>query len=135
MGYSISILKGIRKHFLSKLRRAGIQTTHDLLTQCASREGRIQVAAYTGISASYLLLLTQQCELLQLNGINKDVFALLRAAGVETVDDLVRTNPEVLSTELQSINKEKHLMPLSPEAFMVETWIDQAKTQATQIEL
>jgi len=135
MGYPIQSIRGIRSTFIKKLQSANIKTTDDLLSFCSSRTSRTKVAAQTGISASYLLLLTQKAELLKFDGISQEYYKLLSEAGVETLEDLSQTHPRKLSDEIKVINNKKNITKLPPKEFLLEDWIDKAKQFQSQIEL
>jgi hypothetical protein len=54
----------------------------------------------------------------------------LEAAGVDTVKELRRRNPENLLGAMVDVNAKKRLVRRLPTASMVERWVEHAKTIA-----
>ena len=66
-------------------------------------------------------------DLMRIKGVAEEYSDLLEEAGVDTVAELARRNPENLHTKIMEVNEEKKLVRRPPRASMVKDWIKQAK--------
>ncbi len=124
---SIEQISGIGPVYGEKLRSMGIQTTEALLRAGATPEGRQELAEKIGVSADTILKWVNRADLMRIVGIGEQYSDLLEAAGVDTVLELARRNPENLHQKLAEINAEKRLVRRLPNQDMVANWIEQAK--------
>ncbi len=124
---SIEQISGIGPVYGEKLRSMGIQTTEALLRAGATPEGRQELAGKIGVSADTILKWVNRADLMRIVGIGEQYSDLLEAAGVDTVLELARRNPENLHQKLAEINAEKRLVRRLPNQDMVANWIEQAK--------
>ena len=127
MSYKIEQVEGIGQAYADKLRAAGINTTDDLLTQCATRQGREKVAEATGISQKLILKWTNHADLFRIKGVAGQFAELLEAAGVDTVKELRHRIAANLEPKLVAINDEKGLCNRVPSVTELQRMIDQAK--------
>ena len=88
----------------TKLRRARVRTTKTFLQIASTRSGRALLTRETGISSPKLLHWARRAELMKIKNLGRDYADLLEAAGVETVAELRRRNPESLHELMQRIN-------------------------------
>lgn len=125
---SIEQISGIGPVYGERLRSMGIQTTEAFLRAGATPEGRQELAEKIGVSADTVLKWVNRADLMRISGIGEQYSDLLEAAGVDTVPELARRNPENLHQKLAEINAEKRLVRRLPNQDMVANWIEQAKS-------
>lgn len=130
MTYKIEQIEGIGPHFAERLATAGVRTSDDLLTKCASEEGRRMLEMRTGISEGQLTTWTHQADLMRVNGIGSEFSQLLEASGIETVQELGMRKPENVVHLLDRVNEEKHLTRVVPPLKTVSKWVERARRMA-----
>ena len=64
---------------------------------------------------------------MKIKNLGKDYADLLEAAGVESVSDLKRRNPESLHEMMNGINKRKKIVDRMPSLKRVTRWIEDSK--------
>jgi predicted flap endonuclease-1-like 5' DNA nuclease len=124
----ITEIEGIGKQYAQKLLGADIATTEALLEKGAAPRGRAEIAEMTGISDTLILKWVNRADLFRVKGIGEEYADLLEAAGVDTVPELARRNPENLYQTLRDTNQEKHLVRQTPGQSQVSSWVEAAKT-------
>ncbi|MBC7227373.1 MAG: DUF4332 domain-containing protein [Thermoflexales bacterium] len=124
---SIEQISGIGPVYGEKLRALGIRTTEALLRASATPQGRQELAEKIGVSADTILKWVNRADLMRVTGIGEQYSDLLEAAGVDTVLELARRNPENLYAKLAEVNAEKRLVRRLPTQDMVANWVEQAK--------
>jgi predicted flap endonuclease-1-like 5' DNA nuclease len=124
---SLSDIEGIGPATVEKLAQAGVHTPQDLLTAGATKKGRTELSAKTGISTSQLLKWVNRVDLSRVKGIGPQYADLLEAAGVDTPKELASRNPDHLVETLTTTNDAKHLVHQVPSASQVTAWIKSAK--------
>jgi len=65
--------------------------------------------------------------LIRIEGISGEYSDLLEEAGVDTVVELSRRDPEKLYAKLVEVNEKKKLVRRLPTLEMVTSWVEQAK--------
>ncbi len=123
----LEAVEGIGPVYAEKLRAAGIATTDQLLAKGGTPEGRKELAEKTGISEKLILEWVNHVDLFRIKGIGEEYADLLEEAGVDTVMELARRNPENLYKKLQEVNAEKKLVRRLPTLQQVKAWVEQAK--------
>ena len=127
MSYKIEQIEGIGPHFGARLVAAGVQTSDDLLNRTASADARQQLAMATGLSTVQLTTWRHQADLMRISGIGSEYGQLLEAAGIETVRELARREPENIVNLLDRVNEQKQLTRQLPPLKTVSKWVDQAR--------
>jgi predicted flap endonuclease-1-like 5' DNA nuclease len=125
---SIDAIEGIEHRLATKLRKGRIRTTEALLKQGATRKGRAELAAATGINEQLILSWVNRADLFRVKGVGEEYSGLLESAGVDTVKELRRRNPANLLSTMVEINTAKRLVRRLPTESMVARWVDHAKT-------
>jgi predicted flap endonuclease-1-like 5' DNA nuclease len=133
-GYPIIDIEGIGPVYSSTLNSIGINTTEDLLEAGSTRKGRDELAEKTEISPSLILEWVNLADLFRIKGVGEEYSDLLEEAGVDTVPELARRNPQNLLAMMTEVNSEKNLVRRNPSLSMVEDWIKQAKELPRRIE-
>lgn len=123
---SIDTIEGIGHKQATSLRKARIRTVEALLKRGATRKGRREISAATGISEKLILAWVNRADLMRVRGIGEEYSDLLEAAGVDTVKELRRRNPANLLASMVSVNAKKALVRRLPTEVMVERWVDDA---------
>jgi predicted flap endonuclease-1-like 5' DNA nuclease len=124
---NLQYVEGIGPAYSQKLQDIGIQTPAALLKRGNTAKGREEIAEQTGISPSLILTWVNHVDLYRVKGIGSEYADLLEAAGVDTVVELSRRNPENLHLKLGEVNTERGLVRLTPSLSAVSRWIDSAK--------
>jgi len=120
-------IEGIGEIYAQKLQAAGIQTVEALLEKGSTSKGRRELEEQTGIGGQLILKWVNRADLFRIKGIGEEYADLLEVAGVDTLPDLARRNPENLYQTLLAINEEKKLVRRPPTLDQVSDWVTQAK--------
>jgi predicted flap endonuclease-1-like 5' DNA nuclease len=123
----LSEVEGIGEVFQQKLIAVGIKTTEALLEKGSTPKGRKDIAEKSGISESLILQWVNHVDLFRIKGVGSEYADLLEAAGVDTVPELAKRNPENLIEKLAATNAEKKLVRRLPVLSQVQSWVEQAK--------
>lgn len=123
----LTTIEGIGPKLAEKLKAAGVGSVEALLEQGSSKTSRLQLAEKTGIDAKRILRFTNHADLMRVKGIGDEYAELLEAAGVDSVPELARRNPENLRQKLSEVNEEKELVRSLASEKQVSGWIGQAK--------
>jgi len=119
-------IEGVGEVYAQKLEAAGFRGTKTFLELGSTPKGRTQIAEKTGISAGLILEWLNHVDLMRIKGVGSEYSDLLEAAGVDTVAELARRNPDNLMKALEAANQEKKLVRQMPVREQVADWIDQA---------
>ncbi len=133
-GIDVIDVEGIGPAYKTRLNNIGIDTVWDLLSEGATPGGRKIIAEETGITGKLVLEWVNICDLLRISGVGEEYSDLLEEAGVDTVPELARRNPENLHLKLSEVNAEKNLVRRLPSLSDVERWVETAKTLPRKIE-
>jgi len=125
---SIDAIEGMGQRNATKMRKAGIRTTEALLKRAATRRGRRDLAAATGLDEKRILIWVNRADLMRCKGIGSEYSDLLEAAGVDTVKELRRRNAISLTAKMITLNEQKRLVRRLPTEAMVDRWVEHAKT-------
>ena len=79
-------------------------------------------------------MFANMADLMRIKGVAGEYAQLLEAAGVDTVMELARRNPEHLAEALAQINAEKSLAKKVPHVKGVEAWVERAKSLPRRLE-
>jgi len=123
----VAFIEGVGPEYGAKLTAAGVVTVLDLLRRGATRRGRADLAATTGIAGPLILRWVNHADLFRIDGVGKQFGELLEAAGVDTVVELAQRNPTNLLARMVELNTTRRLVGRNPRADEVENWIGQAK--------
>jgi predicted flap endonuclease-1-like 5' DNA nuclease len=127
-------IEGIGPVYARKLNDSGIKTTDELLSVGGTKQGRKELAEKTGISETIILEWVNMADLFRIRGIGEEYSELLKEAGVNTVVELGRRNPENLQKTLVGVNDAKKLVRRPPTLSQTEDWVEQAKVLPRKVE-
>ncbi|MDH5690779.1 MAG: DUF4332 domain-containing protein [Candidatus Bathyarchaeota archaeon] len=127
-------IEGIGPTYAKKLVEVGVKTTEELLERGATRKGREELSEKTGISAKLILEWVNLVDLFRIKGVGEEYSDLLEEAGVDTVVELSRRNPENLHAKILEVNEKKKLVRRPPTLNKVRAWVKQAKRLPRKVE-
>jgi predicted flap endonuclease-1-like 5' DNA nuclease len=127
-------IEGIGYTYAKKLNKAGINTTDDLLDAGSTKQGRKDLSEKTRISETIILEWVNMADLFRIRGIGEEYSDLLKEAGVSTVVELARRNPENLHEALVGVNEAKKLVRRTPTLNTTKDWIEKAKNLPRKVE-
>lgn len=123
----IEKIEGVGGIYAQKLQKAGVRTTNGLLRVAASKKGRQELAAKTGISETLILEWVNLADLMRIKGVGEEFSDLLEEAGVDSVKELRNRRADNLHKAIVQTNQSKKLVRRVPALSEVEGWIEQAK--------
>jgi predicted flap endonuclease-1-like 5' DNA nuclease len=127
MTYPIADMAGIAPELRAKLREAGIRTTAKLLEGAKGLKERKELAKKVEIDPKILLQMANLADRMRIKGVGQEYAELLRAAGVDTVNELRYRNPAKLARKMAEANAARGLVRILPTEPMIERWIEHAK--------
>lgn len=127
-------IEGIGENYAAKLKEAGVATTEKLLEVAATKKGRDELAAKTGIGGKLILEWVNLADLFRIKGIGSEYSDLLEEAGVDTVVELGTRKPENLYAKMVEVNTAKKLVRKLPTEAAVKDWVAQAKKLPRKVE-
>lgn len=110
-----------------KLKKAGVETTEQLLAKAGKGKDRKALAKASGLPAAEVNALAQRCDLLRIKGVGTEMVLLLEAAGVKTSGELAKRDAAGLMAKVSAANKEKKISEKPPTEPQLADWIEQAK--------
>jgi predicted flap endonuclease-1-like 5' DNA nuclease len=128
LNQEVRYVEGIGPAYGAKFNENGVMTVLDLLSAGATRKGRADLAASTGLSAALILRWVNHADLIRVKGIGSQYADLLEEAGVDTVVELAHRNAENLHNKLSEVNAVKSLVRQLPSLSTVQDWVELAKT-------
>ena len=128
MAKRIEDIEGIGEVYGRKLRAVGVSNSAKLLAAGATRKGRADLVARTGLNESMVLRCVNMADLFRINGVASQYAELLEAAGVDTVKELRNRRADNLAAKMLEVNTAKRLCRLVPSVRVVAGWIEQAKS-------
>ncbi len=120
-------IEGIGPSFANKLAKAKIKSASGLLKKCAEKRGRKTTSEITGIDESQILKWTNIADLYRVKGIGSDYAELLKASGVDTIQELRNRNAENLFQKIIEVNNEKRYVRLVPKPNTLQGFINKAR--------
>lgn len=120
-------IEGIGDTYGERMKALGIRSKAALLKAGATKKGRVELAAKSGISEKLILEWVNRADLYRVKGIGTQYADLLENAGVDTVVELAGRKAENLVEKMKQVNAEKNLVRLLPALSKVQTWIAEAK--------
>ena len=127
---SLTTIEGIGAKYAKQLKKVGIRGTVSLLNAGATKKGRKQLAADSGISEKLILEWCNRADLMRVKGVGEEYSDLLEHAGVDTVKELRTRKPANLHAKMLEVNSARKvgLVRRPPSLSEVEGWVANAKT-------
>jgi predicted flap endonuclease-1-like 5' DNA nuclease len=120
-------IEGIGPVYAAKLRAAGIRSVTALLRAGATPAKRKELEARAGVGREYILDWVNRADLMRVEGVGEEYSDLLDKAGVDTVVELARRDPDNLHAKMLEVNAKKRLVRRAPSRGMVAQWVAHAK--------
>lgn len=124
----IADIEGIGPAYAEKLKAANLDTVEELLEAGASKKGREDIAAKSGISEKLILEWVNRADLARIKGVGSEYADLLEASGVDSVPELAQRNAANLTAKMEEVNAAKSLVRKVPTESQVADWVEQAKS-------
>ncbi|MEA3501908.1 MAG: DUF4332 domain-containing protein [Actinomycetota bacterium] len=124
---SIAAIESMDHSDATKLRKAGVRTTDALLKAAETRTGRRRLARDTDLPESEILAWVNRADLMRIKGVGSEYADLLEAAGVDTIRELRRRNPDRLLAVMTQLNLRRRLIRRLPTKGMVTGWVAAAQ--------
>jgi len=134
MSKPIKEIEGIGAVYAEKLASIGINTVHALLDKGFVKSGRKEMAEKTGISETLILEWVNMADLFRIEGVGEEYSDLLEEAGVDTVVELSKRDPENLYAKMKEVNEQKKLVKQLPTLDTIKKWVENAKTLPRKVE-
>jgi predicted flap endonuclease-1-like 5' DNA nuclease len=123
---TIDAIAGLDPKSATRFRKSRVRTTEALLRRAATRRGRRELAASTGLDEKQILVWVNRADLMRVKGIGSEYSELLEAAGVDTIKELRRRNHVSLTKKMIQLNESQRLVQRLPTEGMVERWVGHA---------
>lgn len=108
------------------LLEVGIRTVAQFLSATSTTRDRLLLTARTGLTAREIRELVSVVEFQQLTGFNPYIVDRLRSAGVQSLQDLARSDPEELTGELLEGSPQWNVSPRDLTT-LISIWIAEAR--------
>lgn len=123
---TIGQVAGIDHVSATRLRKVGIKTAEAFLERARGPEGVRSLSRQTGIESGKLIDMATSVDLMRLQGMGARYAALLRAAGVNNLEDLAVLAVEDFLADLTVANHQHRIVRRLPSSQSLQAWIDQA---------
>lgn len=134
MAISIRKLRGVTTELEGDLHMRGVYTAEQLLDRARTPARREELAEQVGVEVRVILALANRADLSRILGVAGAYSDLLEQAGVDTVRELARRNPENLYAKLVEVNAASRLVRRLPARNAVGGWIAQAQALPRRLE-
>jgi large subunit ribosomal protein L20 len=125
--HPVEEIEGIGPVYGAKLAEAGAPNTAKLLEMGATRKGRAELAAATGVDDATILDWVNRADLMRIKGIGPEYSDLLEIAGVDSPLELAHRNPAHLAEAIAAANEKKNIVRHVPSETVLTGWIAGAK--------
>ncbi len=128
-------LKPIGHAHAAALRGAGLETADDLVRRASTPGKRTELANVLEVRADRLLSWALLAEMLLVQGISPDDANLLDAADIDSLDSLKRYGAADLTALLRDVVATEEPDAEAPTVETVTTWVADARTLASRIQI
>ena len=126
MAIPVKQLKGMTEDLGAKLKDRSIKDSEQMLEAAASAKQRRALSKELDVDEKVILELANRADLSRIKGVAGVYSDLLEQAGVDTVKELAKRNPENLHAKMVEINEEKKLAGRLPTVMDVAEWVEAA---------
>jgi len=127
MNYKMSDLKGIDQNMTDDLRKAGVETTSEMMQVWHDPDKRTHVASNSGLNDEQLGRMVSMARMARMKGVGPKYAHLLVTAGVIGRKSLGKHTPEGLVKHLVEVNSSKMLGVPLPTLAEVNVWFTDLK--------
>ena len=127
-------IEGVGPAYAQDLRNGGVGSISALLKRGATRVGRREMAAATGVPEIYILKWVNRADLSRVKGVGCQYSELLEQSGVDSVTKLAQRNPKNLYRVLLATNERCHLVRKTPTEGQVKGWVRYARSLKKVVE-
>ncbi len=124
---TIAEVAGIDRRSATRLRKAGVKTAEAFVQRTRGKGQFRLLSEQTGIERDTLLDIAMSVDLMELDGLGSRYCALLKSAGVHTVEDLGRCSAVEVLEKLEAANHRTRLVRRLPSLEYVRSWVRQAQ--------
>lgn len=130
--YSLTVLRGLTSADVAKLKRAGVDSTRELLAAAKTRSAEVKLAHTTGLPLDRVREAVNRADLMQVGGVGPAVADLLENAGVNSAKELSKRRVDGLFKTLAAyVAKHPELNARLPSPMTVERLVAKAKALQT----
>lgn len=121
------------EHDVQTLQSVGVASVEELLDRANSHPKREVLSAQSGIDPSVLLKYANVSDLMRLPGVDSSLAQLMEHAGVDTIVELAKRNPQNLHDALQTTNQNESLTHAVPSVDQIRGLVNAAKVLGREI--
>lgn len=115
------------------LQSVGVASIEELLDRANSRPKREVLSAQSGIDPAVLLTYANVADLMRLPGVDSSLAQLMERAGVDTIVELAKRNPQNLHDALETTNQNESLTHTVPSVDQIRGLVNAAKVLGREI--
>jgi len=120
-------IEGVGPTYAEELRAAGVCSVEALLHAGATPMQREELEKKVQVGHNRILDWVNRADLMRVRGVGEEYSDLLEKAGVDTVAELARRNPENLHARLAEVNAARRLVRRMPSRGTVARWVEHAR--------
>lgn len=135
MAYKVQTIAGMTDTAANILISCGIKYAEQLREIVCTPEQRAEVAAETGCDEKLVLRWANHCDLMRIHGIGPQYAEFFEAAGVPTILELTKRDPEELLAKLEEVNAAKPWTKRVPALKEVKRYVKDAQALPPMIQL
>jgi predicted flap endonuclease-1-like 5' DNA nuclease len=120
-------MRGVPYNVRAKLQQAGIDTGERILAVTRTPDQRRTLAEKLSLSPDEVEMVACQADLARVKGVGGVFAVLLQKAGINTVDQLARRDPDRLYFELCTIKEQDQIAGRAPTYRAVCGWVAHAR--------
>ena len=120
-------IEGIGPAYAEELRAAGVFSVEALLLAGATPKQRQELEEKVQVGHNRILGWVNRADLMRIRGVGEEYSDFLEKAGVDTVVELARRDPENLHAQLAELNVARRLVRRMPSRGTVARWVEHAK--------
>jgi hypothetical protein len=133
VGVALEFVEWLDAESCSRLGRAGVTSTDQLLAAAAMAESRAALSRACAVEPETLVRWARLADLMRLPGMRDQHAVLLEAAGIGTVIDLRGRDAAAFVRELRRLNVALTIARSLPSESQVAQWIRDAQTMAPMV--
>ena len=121
--YEVEAIEGIGAGYGKRFRNMGVNTTCDFADRFLGNADEIKkAAAETKIDAAAISAWASMADLMRLPGVDGQYAEIMQVVGVDSRDELTKTDPKVLHTKMIEYNSKNPIVPDVPGLGLLIKW-------------